>query len=114
MIRSLALLLAACTGGSMAFAGLQHGICRLLRPVPRATGLGCAAVVMMAKKKDRKEGRVEYTGRRPMAQKLGLEHRHEKMPPPKPVAVCVCVCVGGWVRACVRERGTCIARSCVA
>jgi hypothetical protein len=98
MIRTLALLLAACTSGSMAFTGLQLGICRLLRPAPRAAGVGCAAVVMMAKKKDRKEGRVEYTGRRPMAQKLGLEHRHEKMPPPKPVAVCVCVCGGGGGR----------------
>ena len=49
----------------------------------RARDTMCAGpasdVVMMAKKKDRKEGRIKYSGRQPKALGDGLEHRHEKM-----------------------------------
>lgn len=34
---------------------------------------------MMAKKKDKKEGKVSYTGRKPKAQSEGLAHMHDKV-----------------------------------
>ena len=51
---------------------------RRLELPPRLLSPG-SATTMMAKKKDRKEGRVSYTGRKPMAQSEGLSHYHEKI-----------------------------------
>ena len=51
----------------------------LFCPAVRGRAGWGSGVVMMAKKKDRKEGRVSYTGRKPKAQSEGLAHMHEKI-----------------------------------
>jgi len=52
---------------------------RLEPPRRLSPGSGSATTIMMAKKKDRKEGRILYSGRTPKAQGEGLSHFHEKI-----------------------------------